>query len=226
MTHSRSPTLGQVEHEEQLALLVSELTDRVQRGDRVDLETECKQHPQFASDLRELWGVIVVARAAGSSSALVQPTVPVTNDFPSDSIQLPARFGDYQLTDELGRGGMGVVYRASQISLGREVAVKMILRCQFASRTDRERFETEAQAAARLDHPGIVPVYEVGEIDGRPYFSMKYVAGVTLAQRLAAGPLPSREAARILAAVARAIHFAHMRGVLHRDLKPSNILLD
>src|SRR5262245_3200338 len=213
-------------HDEQLALLVSELTDRVQRGEAIDLDTECTKNPQFASDLRELWGVIVVAPAAGSSSALVQPTMPVTHEFPSDSFQLPVRFGDYELTDELGRGGMGVVYRASQVSLGREVAVKMILRGQFASRIDRERFEIEAQSAAKLDHPGIVPVYEVGEIDSRPYFSMKYVAGVTLAQRLAAGPLPSREAARILAAVARAIHFAHMRGVLHRDLKPSNILLD
>src|SRR5262245_6246528 len=214
------------DHDEQLALLVSELTDRVQRGETIDLEIECRKHPQFETDLREVWGVIVVARTAESSSALVQPTMPVTNEFPSDSFQLPARLGDYELTDELGRGGMGVVYRASQVSLGREVAVKMILRGQFASRIDRERFEIEAQSAAKLDHPGIVPVYEVGEIDSRPYFSMKYVAGVTLAQRLAAGPLPSREAARILAAVARAIHFAHMRGVLHRDLKPSNILLD
>src|SRR5688500_7837335 len=121
---------------------------------------------------------------------------------------------------------MGDIYRAQQASMGREVAVKMILRGQFATQADRERFEAEAQAAARLDHPGIVPVYEVGEIDGRPYFSMKHVRGTTLAQRLAEGPLPSREAARMLAAVARAIHFAHMRGVLHRDLKPSNILLD
>jgi serine/threonine-protein kinase len=214
------------EHDERLALLVSDLTDRVQRGDEVDLEAECRRHPALAKDLRELWGVIAVARAAGSNSALIAPTQPRANEFPSDSFQLPARFGDYELRQELGRGGMGVVYRASQASLGREVALKMILRGQLASQADRQRFEAEAQAAAKLDHPGIVPVYEVGEIDGRPYFSMKHVRGTTLAQRLADGPLAPREAARILASVARAIHFAHMRGVLHRDLKPSNILLD
>lgn len=214
--------------EEQLALVVSELTDRVQRGEAVDLEAECRRYPALAKDLRELWGVIVVARVAGSSSAMVAPTLPSNQpgDFPSGTLMLPSKFGDYELRQELGRGGMGVVYRAQQTSLGREVAVKMILRGQLASQADRERFEAEAQAAARLDHPGIVPVYEVGEIDGRPYFSMKHVGGTTLAQRLAEGPLPSRDAARLLAAVARAIHFAHMRGVLHRDLKPSNILLD
>lgn len=211
--------------EEQLALLVSKLTDRVQRGEAVDLEVECRQYPELASDLRELWGVIVVARAAGSSSALA-PTQPRASELPSDSFQLPARFGDYELRQELGRGGMGVVYRAWQGSLSREVAVKMILRGQLATQLDRERFEAEAQAAAKLDHPGIVPVYEVGEIDARAYFSMKFVRGTTLGRRLVVGPLPPREAARMLAAVARAIHFAHMRGVLHRDLKPSNILLD
>ncbi len=223
--------LTTADHDQQLALVVSELTDRVQRGEAVDLDAECRRRPQFASDLRELWGVIAVARAAGSHSAQelgTARTLPVDRpgDFPSGQLALPARFGDYELREELGRGGMGVVYRAAQASLGREVAVKMILRGQLASQADRERFEAEAQAAARLDHPGIVPVYEVGEIDGRPYFSMKHVGGTTLAQRLAEGPLPPREAARMLAAVARAIHFAHMRGVLHRDLKPSNILLD
>jgi serine/threonine-protein kinase len=212
--------------EERLAVLIAALTDRAQRGEQIDLEAECRQHADLAGELRELWGVIVVARAAGSHSAALEATQPRAADVPSDSFQLPARFGDYLLQQELGRGGMGVVYRATQTSLGREVAVKMILRGQLASPADRERFEAEAQAAAKLDHPGIVPVYEVGEIDARPYFSMKHVHGWTLAQRLADGPLPSREAARILAAVARAIHFAHMRGVLHRDLKPSNILLD
>jgi len=215
------------EHEEQLALVVSELTDRVQRGESVDLEVECARSPALARDLRELWGVIAVARAAGSHSAIAPTVAPGhTSDFPSGQLALPARFGDYELREELGRGGMGVVYRAAQASLGREVAVKMILRGQLASKGDRERFEAEAQAAARLDHPGIVPVYEVGEVGGRPYFSMKHVRGTTLAQRLADGPLPPREAAQLLASVARAIHFAHMRGVLHRDLKPSNILLD
>jgi predicted Ser/Thr protein kinase len=216
------------QHDEQLALLVADLTDRVQRGEVVDLEDECRKQPQLARDLRELWGVIMVARVAGSNSAAVAPTLPsgASTEFPSGSLLLPARFGDYELRQELGRGGMGVVYRAQQMSLGREVAVKMILRGQFASQADRERFEAEAQAAARLDHPGIVPVYEVGEIDGRPYFSMKHVRGTTLAQRLTEGPLAPREAAIMLAKVARAIHFAHMRGVLHRDLKPSNILLD
>jgi aminoglycoside phosphotransferase (APT) family kinase protein len=214
--------------EERLALVVSELTDGVQRGEAVDLEAECRRHPELAKELRELWGVIAVARAAGSNSAALAPTLPPAqqNEFPSGTLSLPAKFGDYELVQEIGRGGMGVVYRAMQASLGREVAVKMILRGQLASQADRERFEAEAQAAARLDHPGIVPVYEVGEIDGRAYFSMKHVLGTTLAQRLAEGPLPPREASRILASVARAIHFAHLRGVLHRDLKPSNILLD
>jgi eukaryotic-like serine/threonine-protein kinase len=228
MTTSPLTSASSDAHEEQLALVVSELSDRAQRGEVVDLEAECRRHPELAKDLRELWGVIAVARVAGSNSAVLAPTLPPgqPGDFPSGTLTLPAKFGDYELRQEIGRGGMGVVYRAAQTSLSREVAVKMILRGQLASPADRERFEAEARAAARLDHPGIVPVYEVGEIGGRPYFSMKHVRGTTLAQRLAEGPLPPREAARMLAAVARAIHFAHLRGVLHRDLKPSNILLD
>jgi serine/threonine protein kinase len=216
------------EHDERLARLLTELTDRVQRGQEVNLERECREYPAFAQDLRELWGAVLLANAAGSTS--IAPTLPPEGSAGSGSsaslLALPAQFGDYELLEELGRGGMGVVYRARQSSLQREVAIKMILRGQLASAADLDRFRKEVEASAKLDHPGIVPLYEVGELDGRAYFSMKFIAGPTLAQRLAAGPLPPREAARLLAEVAEAIHFAHERQVLHRDLKPSNILLD
>ncbi len=215
------------EHEERLAILISDLADRAQAGGRVDLEEQCRLHPEFAGELRELWGAIVVAQAAGSVSITsTAPVMPRDSDLSGGALQLPARFGDYELLEELGRGGMGVVYRALHVVLGREVALKMILRGQLASAADRERFAAEAQAAAKLEHPGIVPVYEVGELDGRPFFTMKYIRGTTLSQRLQSGPMSAREAADLLGKVSRAIHFAHARGVLHRDIKPSNILLD
>jgi predicted Ser/Thr protein kinase len=212
------------DHEQRLATLLAELTDRAQQGQAVNLEQVCRDHPDFAADLRELWGAVLVAQAAGSAS--VHQTLAHTGDSSLSLLALPCRFGDYELLEELGRGGMGVVYRARQVSLQREVAIKMILRGSLASRADLDRFRVEAEAAAKLDHPGIVPVYEVGDVEGRAYFSMKYIEGTTLAERLAEGPLPPREAARILLEVSRAIHFAHEQGVLHRDLKPSNILLD
>jgi tetratricopeptide (TPR) repeat protein/predicted Ser/Thr protein kinase len=135
-------------------------------------------------------------------------------------------FGDYEVERELGRGGMGVVYRARQVSLNRPVALKMIKSGVLADDAELRRFQNEAEAVALLDHPGIVAVYEVGEHDGQRYFSMQLVEGDNLAVRLASYKDDPEAVARLVAAAAEAVHHAHMRGILHRDLKPANILVD
>ncbi|MBK8475817.1 MAG: serine/threonine protein kinase [Opitutaceae bacterium] len=139
---------------------------------------------------------------------------------------MPRPFGQYELISELGRGGMGVVYRARHPALGRTVAVKLLLAGAHASEAALRRFQLEAAAAAGLQHPNIVEIHDYGEIEGQPYYAMDWVAGPNLADLCAGRPLPPRQAAEWLRLLAGAVHYAHRCGVLHRDLKPSNVLVD
>src|SRR6058998_2076107 len=142
------------------------------------------------------------------------------------AVELLGELGDYELLEELGRGGQGVVFRARQKSLNRTVALKVISLGQWASKAHLKRFRREAEAAASLEHPGIVPIHEVGERDGCCYFSMKFVEGGQLDEVVKREPIPIRRAVELIAKVARTVHYAHDHGILHRDIKPGNILLD
>lgn len=161
------------------------------------------------------------------------PTFMMAADLTSESeVETPTpkadhqEFGDYELLDEIARGGMGVVYKARHKKLNRIAALKMILGGRFSSQDDVQRFHIEAKAAAGLDHSGIVPVYEIGEHDGQAFFAMKYIEGGSLAQNVERFRNDPRAAIQMLASVANAVNHAHQRGVLHRDLKPANILID
>jgi serine/threonine protein kinase len=146
--------------------------------------------------------------AAADTSAPPLPTIP-----------------GYEVLSELGRGGMGVVYQARQVALKRIVALKMILLGHVADPQVAARFRVEAESVARLRHPNVVQVYEIGSCQGLPFFSLEFVEGGSLAERLRGEPQPPREAARLVQTLARAVHAAHEQGVVHRDLKPANVLL-
>jgi len=144
----------------------------------------------------------------------------------ASAAELLGELGDYELLEEVGRGGQGVVFRARQKSLNRTVALKVISLGQWASKAHLKRFRLEAEAAARLEHPGIVPIHEVGERDGSCYFSMKFIEGGQLDEVARREPIPIRRTVELIAKVARTVHYAHEHGILHRDIKPGNILLD
>src|SRR5947199_2302796 len=163
----------------------------------------------------------------GHTNKLVGDAVPTAQDKKTaQAAELLGELGDYELLEEIGRGGQGVVFRARQKSLNRTVALKVISLGQWASKAHLKRFRLEAEAAAHLEHPGIVPIHEVGERDGSCYFSMKFIEGGQLDEFARREPMPIRRAVELMAKVARTVHYAHDHGILHRDIKPGNILLD
>lgn len=215
------------EYEQRLASCLSELVDMLKQNPNMDLTVACQRFPEFAVDLRELWGTLVVTDAVGKRSQRSQSEGgALSSKGDTWELKLPAIWGEYELLEELGRGGMGIVFRAVQPGLGREVALKMILRERLTSPQDRQRFLAEASSLAKLEHPGIVPIFNVGEVEGLPFFTMQLIRGHTFASELTQGPISQRRAAELMRDISRAAHFAHQRGILHRDIKPSNILVD
>jgi serine/threonine protein kinase len=213
--------------EERINKAIADYLTAAQAGQRPDPREWLDRFSDVADELRSFFSDRdgFLAFAGGPPSADVSPT-------PRTSSSPPVSLGDYELLEELGRGGMGVVYRARQSSLPRQVALKLLLDADWASPDEQQRFRREAEVVARLEHPHIVPVYEAGLCDGLPYLSMKLIEGGNLARAVAAGRWPvgeketQRAVAALLVKIARAVHHAHQRGVLHRDLKPANVLLD
>jgi serine/threonine-protein kinase len=209
-----------------LAAILDELAATRRAGLEPDVEQVVARHPELADEIRSLWATVWVAEEMSRSLGTARTISHPSREPAADDRSPQSAFGEYELLEELGRGGMGVVSRARETRRGRIVAIKRLLRGPDSSAEDVERFRHEAQSASHLAHPNVVPVFQVGEVDDQPFFTMPYVEGTTLARRLADGPLPADGAARLLAPVCRAIHYAHERGVVHRDLKPSNILID
>jgi WD40 repeat protein len=215
------------DEEAALLLIYQEVILREERGETPQLEEYLARFPQWAAQLRdqfEVHGALASERLFPGAGGPGETVLTPGSARSSERAGLPAVPG-YRLLRELGRGAMGVVFRAWQTGLERTVALKMILAGGWASPPELARFRIEAEAAGRLEHPHIVRVYELGEHDGQPWLAMEYVDGGNLAQKQAGSPLPVREAARLAETLARAIHHAHQKGVVHRDLKPANILL-
>lgn len=182
-----------------------------------------KDHEAFLAVMHD-----ATTRAAPQANSSPLYLLAATHDIHPVSEQVAAsrgNFGDYELLEEVGRGGMGVVFRARHRDLNRVVALKMILAGQWADEAEIARFRAEASAAAKLNHPGIVPIFEFGQVNGQHYYAMPYVEGPSLAERIRSGPLAARDAASLLQRVAEAVAHAHAKGVVHRDLKPANVLL-
>jgi eukaryotic-like serine/threonine-protein kinase len=243
-------------HDESVGEVIAAYLDALVRGESIDRPTLLARHAEVAEELAIFFEnhdrlVVLADRWCSETTGDLQPRNRRASDTgrSSDSLTLSMpwhredakpgvssvaglprsslrNFGDYELLEEIGRGGMGIVYRAHQISLDRTVAIKMIRSGELADEDSIRRFQAEAAAAACLEHPHIVGIHEVGQCEGQYYFSMEYVSGVSLADLCRRGPLPPKQAARYVQQIAAAMDAAHRSGVLHRDLKPSNVLVD
>ena len=214
--------------DERLVMLLDEYTEAAQRGEIELCRRLLSQHPELVR-----WAACVdllddfAGNLPGAPHLLGESRFENSIDRGSEfSRRIVREFGKFELIEEIGRGGMGVVYQARQKDLDRTIALKMILANRLAAESDVKRFLREARAAGGLRHPNIVAIHEVGEIHGQHYFTMDLISGKSLSRVAAAGALPSEEAARLAMQVAQAVQFLHDHGILHRDLKPSNILID
>lgn len=220
-----TPSQSDSSREQRLHEVLAAYLQEVEAGKSPDQKELLARYPDLASELADFFA----NKKRFEKVALpLQPgleTIGLGEKQPASPRHVQY-FGDYELVDEIARGGMGVVYKARQVSLNRLVALKMILKGELASDADLQRFRQEAESAANLDHPNIVPIYEVGEHEGQHYFSMKLISMETNNESRLTVKVPQRRAAALVAKVARAVHHAHQRGILHRDLKPSNILID
>jgi WD40 repeat protein/tRNA A-37 threonylcarbamoyl transferase component Bud32 len=227
------------EREQRLGEIAFACLKALEGGQPVDRQEISARYPEFAAELAEFFDgreelerLVAPLRAGVTAPTTPKADATVEELTPSPGATERRSFADYELLAEIGRGGMGVVYKARQKSLNRLVALKMIHTAGLDAPTDRKRFRNEAETAAQLDHPNIVPIYEVGEWRAGdvnplvPYFTMKLIEGGSLSGQLGRFRDDPRSAARLMVSIARAVHYAHQRGVLHRDLKPSNILLD
>ncbi len=189
-----------------------------------------QRYPEFASELKEFFSDARLFYADESSTpqetSLGRTIIDAPQLEPSASKQVVRYFGEYEILEKLGAGGMGVVYKARQKKLNRIVALKMIRSGELANSSDVQRFEAEAKAAAKLSHPGIVSVHEVGIHDGHHFYTMDYVEGGNLSQLHRDEPVAAKHAVKLVRQLAESMHYAHSKGIIHRDLKPANILLN
>ena len=223
--------------------VIADYLKRIDRGESIDRERFARAHRQLAGALTEFFddldhiGTLIERETSVNSTSDLTATVGDarsvdghvridTQHWVPLTSGAPISFGDYDLLEELGRGGMGIVYKARQRSLDRIVCVKMMLMAELAEMNEFKRFRAEAMAIARLNHSGIVAIYEVGQHNGTPYYTMEFVEGSPLSKYVPEKRLAANQAADYVAQIAEAIHVAHQSGIIHRDLKPSNVLVD